>query len=296
MRASFAEIRIESGVTQAAQTSESIAAQAGPSRRVSSSTNPRGALMRLLLPTLTLLLAAIPAAFAQTAPGAPSLPEIAAMVKPLLVQMVPPVLYEHSSGWGRTVMAAHALRWHGIEPRIEKSPHNDGHWQKVKLLPRDLDKLDFKLTDPVAVDADRQTFQAYVDFIAGVEYEHQLWERGVRLYSGETRAHLRIQAWVNVESSFKVDTSNGLDFVFRLKATKAKVQASHLVVEHTAGIGGSGAKLLGEALETIVKEVEPGLQRRLQEKIEAALVKAADTREVRIGLGSLFSTKTPPKK
>ena len=217
--------------------------------------------------------------------------------KPLLVQMVPPVLYERSAQLGpHTAMAAHSVEWHGIEPRVVKSPHNDGLWQKVRLKPRELDKLEFKLTDPVAIDADRQSFQAYVDFVTGVEYEQQLWERGVRIYSGQTRAHLRIQAWVDIESSFKVDASTGLDFIFRLKATKAKVRASHLVVEHTAGIGGSGAKLVGEAIEGIVKEVEPGLQRRLQEKIEAALVKAADTREVRIGPGSLFSTKTPNKK
>jgi hypothetical protein len=256
----------------------------------------KGLAMRLLLPTLTLLLLALPAASAQTAPGAPSLPEIATMVKPLLVQMVPPVLYEKSRNWGHTVMAAHSVEWHGIEPRITKSPHNDGHWEKVKLMPLELGKLDFKLTDPVAVDADRQKFLAYVDFVAGIDYEHQLWERGVRLYSGETRGRLRVQAWVDIESSFKVDTTKGLDFVFRLKATKATVRASHLVVEHTAGIGGSAAKLLGEAIEAIVKEAEPGLQRKLQEKIEAALVKAADTREVRIGLGSLFSSKTPSKK
>jgi hypothetical protein len=251
--------------------------------------------MRLFLRMLTLLLLAVSPASAQT-PVAPSLPEIAAMVKPLLVQMVPPVLYEHTRNWGHTTMAFHGVHWHGVEPEVVKTPRNDGLWQKVRLKPRELDKLDFKLTDPVAIDAGRQSFQAYVDFVTGVEYEQQLWERGVRLYSGETRARLRLQAWVDIESSFKVDTSMGLDFVFRLKTTKAKVRASHLVVEHTAGIGGSGAKLLGEAIEGVVKEAEPGLQRRLQEKIEAALVKAADTREVRIGLGSLFSTKTSSKK
>ncbi|HEX3314243.1 MAG TPA: hypothetical protein VHR72_05085 [Gemmataceae bacterium] len=251
--------------------------------------------MRPHLSTLTLLLVAAPAAVAQT-PAAPSLPEIAAMVKPLLVQMVPPVLYEHTRNWGRTTMAFHGVHWRGLEPEVVKTPRNDGLWQKVRLKPRELDKLDFKLTDPVAIDADRQSFQAYVDFVTGVEYEQQLWERGTRLYSGATRAHVRVQAFVTVESSFKVDASNGLDFVFRLKATKAKVLASRLVVEHTAGIGGSGARLVGQAIEGLIKEVEPGLQRRLQEKIEAALVKAADTREVRIGLGSLFSSKSTPKK
>jgi hypothetical protein len=247
--------------------------------------------MRPALLTTTLLLFAATAAFAQTPSAAPSLSEVGTMVKPLLIESLPPILYEHTRNWGKTTLTANGVHWHGLRPEVVKTPRNDGHWQKVRLVPRDLHKLDFKLTDATTIDAEKQTFKAYLDFVAGVEYEQQLWERGVRVYSGETRARLRVQAWVDIESTFKVDTSKSFDIVFRLKATKATVGLSHLVVEHTAGIGGAGAKLLGEAIESIVKEVEPNLQRRLQERIQIGLVKAADTREIRIGFSSLLAKK-----
>jgi hypothetical protein len=226
----------------------------------------------------------------------PSLPQIGEMMKPYLVDALPKVLYEHNRSWGRTTMAMHAIRWHGLRPEIEKTPHNDGHWQKLRIVPRDpRTNLAFSLSEPKVIDADRRTFKAYVAFVAGLEYEQQLWEKGVRLYSGSTRAHVRVQALLDVESTLRWDTSKSAipDLVLRLKITKATVRMNDFVVEHTAGIGGTGAKLIGEGIEGIVKEAQPGLQERLQERMEAALVKAGDTRDIRLGFGALFGSKAP---
>ena len=175
-----------------------------------------------------------------------------------------------------------------------KTSQNDGHWQKIRISIRDPGRnLQFQLSEPKAIDAERQTFSAYVSFIAGLEYEQQLWEAGIRLYSGSTRARVRVTALLDVENTLRWDTDKSLipDLIIRLKVTKATVRTSDLVVEHTAGVGGTAAKLLGEAIEGLVKEAQPGLQRKLQERMEAALVKAGDTREVRIGLGSVFGPK-----
>ena len=46
-------------------------------------------------------------------------------------------------------------------------------------------------------------------------------------------------------------------------------------------------QLLG-TIEGLVREVQPDLERRLLDKAGAAIVRAADTREVRLGLGSIL--------
>jgi hypothetical protein len=220
-----------------------------------------------------------------------SLPQVAELMKPFLAKAVPPLLYEHNRNWGKTARAPHAVHWHGLRPEIVSTLRNDGHWQKVRLSPRHLaSTFDFRLSPAKTIDADRQSFQAYLSFEAGIDYEQQLWESGIRLYSGSTRARMRIKLWIDVESTARWDREKSFlpDFVIRLKATRAKLAYDDLVVEHTAGVGGSAAKLIGEVIEGLVHEFQPDLERRLLDKAGAAIVRAADTREIRFGLGSIL--------
>jgi hypothetical protein len=220
-----------------------------------------------------------------------SLPEVAQMIKPFLVKAIPPVLYEHNRNWGKTSRVPHAVHWHGLRPEVHSTPRNDGHWQKIRLTPRQLaGTLDFRMSPPKKIDDDRQSFQVYLTFVTGIEYEHQLWESGVRLYSGSTRARARIHLKMDVENTMRWDKTNYFlpDLVVRLRATNAKLAYNELVVEHTAGVGGSAAKLIGEAIEGLIREIEPDLERRLLDKAGAAIVRAADTREIRLGLGSIL--------
>ena len=221
----------------------------------------------------------------------PTLPQVAEMMKPFLIDAIPQKLYEHSRNWGKTSRAPHAVHWHGLRPEIVSTPRNDGHWQKVRVSPRNLaSTLDFRMSPAKKIDAERQSFQVFLSFVATIDYEHQLWESGVRLYSGNTRARVRVLLWMDVENTMRLDTKKSFvpDLIFRLKATNAKLAYNDLVVEHTAGVGGSAARVIGEAVEGLVKELQPNLERHLLDKAGAAIVRAADTREVRIGLSSLL--------
>jgi hypothetical protein len=73
---------------------------------------------------------------------------------------------------------------------------------------------------------------------------------------------------------------------FRLSAAgdATKADYDHFVTEHIAGLGGDAAKLLGDALQKILR---PALEKKLLPKASAAIVKAADTKELRVSLGSL---------
>src|SRR5262249_48223904 len=139
--------------------------------------------------------------------------------------------------------------------------------------------------------AERQAFQVYLSFMTTVDYEHQLWESGVRLYSGSTKARVRIKLWIDVENTIRLDTKKKSyipDLIVRLKATNAKVAYDDFVVEHTAGVGGTAAKVIGESIEGIMQELQPNLERQLLDRAAAAIVRAADTKEIRVGLGSFL--------
>jgi hypothetical protein len=73
-----------------------------------------------------------------------------------------------------------------------------------------------------------------------------------------------------------------------MRVTEAQLFYEDLKINHTAGIGGDGARILGEAIIDSVKRFKPDLERELLDKANAAIVRAADTKEVRISVESLF--------
>jgi hypothetical protein len=58
-------------------------------------------------------------------------------------------------------------------------------------------------------------------------------------------------------------------------------------------VGGETAKLLGDAAVDALRTFKPSLERNLVARANAAIVRAADTKEVRVNLANLFSTQKP---
>ena len=83
--------------------------------------------------------------------------------------------------------------------------------------------------------------------------------------------------------------------IVRLHVLSSSFGYDDVVVEHTAGVGGDAAKVLGELMLGIVKQAKPSLERKLIEKANAAVVKAGDTKEVRVSLADWLNGK-PAKK
>jgi hypothetical protein len=83
------------------------------------------------------------------------------------------------------------------------------------------------------------------------------------------------------------------DMVFRVRVTDAKLVYDKLVIEHTAGVGGDAAKVLGETFLDVARRVKPDLERDLLARANAAIMKAADTKEVRVSFESLLKGGTP---
>jgi hypothetical protein len=244
----------------------------------------------------SLLSLAVAGAVSAQAPSAAddSLETLAAALKPLVAESLPAVLYEKSTNWGHQELAPNGMRWHGVRPEVIKTLRNDGKWTRLCATAQELPRtLAINITDFKNLNADTQGFKVYVAFQTDVEYEQQNWNLGVRIWSGSVRARLQLKLALDCENVIRIESRKGLfpDIVFRLRVVKAEVSYDNLVVEHLNGIGGSAARLTGEALRSTLKQWKPSIERNLMARAEAAIVKAADTREVRIGLGGLVKKK-----
>lgn len=238
-----------------------------------------------------------PGAGAPTVPGTGSPEALAANLRTLLLQNIPDPLYEASPNWGHTTRGrklkfkGQGLRVHPAAVTVDK---NDGTWRKIRFTALNpAHNLTLEVRNVQRPDEGRMLFDAYVSFDARVEFQQQIWESGIRLYSGSTRARMRVRALLQCEVTSRFEKSKGLipDLVFRMRVVRSSLHYDNLVVEHIAGVGGEAARILGEALRDAMRQLHPSLERDLFEKANAAIVKAGDTKEIRVSVTSLLTGK-----
>lgn len=229
--------------------------------------------------------------------GGGSIDALAGSLRGFLVKSMPSPLYEDTRHWGlqKTVPQ---IKWRGkgvhVHPEKIEVKKNDGRWWKVRVTAERLpDTLVFDLRDARVVEPGRMTFTAFVSFDTHVDYDKQTWHSGRRTYSASIRARLRVKLTLHCEATARLDGNGGLlpDAVFRLRVLQAESGYDNFVVEHIAGLGGEAAKLLGDAARGSLKQWRPSMERELLARADAAIVKAGDTREVRVSLAKLLSKK-----
>lgn len=223
---------------------------------------------------------------------------IAAGLRGLLIETVPHPLYEDLSHWGQQKVVATGIKWRGqglkVYPERRYQAKNHGRWWQVRVTAEHLaDRLMLEVRDLGRSEPGKLTFTACLAFDAQVEYDRQIWNEGLRFYGAGVRARARIKAAMRCEVLTRMESNGGLlpDTVFRFRLLQAHVGYENLVVEHIAGLGGDAAKLLGEAVHEGMKQWRPSFERRLLEKASAALVKAGDTKEVRLGVANMLGKK-----
>ena len=130
-----------------------------------------------------------------------------------------------------------------------------------------------------------------------IRFEQQVWRNGLRLYGGETRGHCKGALLLKAEITTKTEFNKGSflpELTLRVRATSAELFYEKLEIDHTAGLDGEAAQTIGDLMLRTVKAVQPHLEEDLLEKANAAVVKAAGTRELKLALDKLLQAK--PKK
>ncbi len=251
--------------------------------------------MSRLVVTLTILLLGPGAVFAQTTSRTDDpLQQMSLLLRPIVIDVLPTPLYQKIDNWGHQVSVPVGVKWSGVRPRVSKSLRNHGEWRRVFISAPDLrHSLELKIYDAKKVNAETQSFKVFLALQMEVNYEQQNWESGVRLWSGSVRARAKVKLYLDCEDTLRIDASKGPlpDFVFRMRVTGAKVQYDNLVFEHINGLGGDAAKLIGKAAHRAMNQWRPSIERDLLAKAGNTVVQSADTREIRVGFGSLLQSK-----
>lgn len=227
----------------------------------------------------------------------PSEAFLSATFRDLLLANLPDPMVTSDRHWGQQKEVVVGLKWHKLKPEPQKSFRNDGHWQRMSVKAIDPSKtLALAVRDVRSPEPGITTFETFLGLDARLTFEQQLWKSGVRVYGGETRARCRAALRLKCEVTSKIEPKPGSilpDVVLRVRVTEAELNYTDLVCEHTAGLDGPMAKAVGEQIHKFVNQVKPSLEKDLLAKANSAIVKAADTRDVRVALDQLLSGKAP---
>ncbi len=232
--------------------------------------------------------------------------EVAAITKlarEMLLQKMPDPLVKANDGWGKQkefVVGKVMLRNPNKFPDAPRELFNDGIWRRFTVTARDPEKtLGIGFTELTRTDPETLVVTINVVMDINFRMEQQLWKRGLQIYSGETRGHcnagLQLKATVNHKTEFKPGALLP-EVALKITTTDAKLFYDKLVIDHTAGLDGQDAKAVGDFVVDMVKSVKPDLEKQLLEKGNAAILKAAGTKEIKLQLDKLVGAGVAPKK
>jgi hypothetical protein len=226
--------------------------------------------------------------------GGGSVDALAGTLRGFVIKALPSPLYEDTRQWGLQ-KPVREIKWRGkglhVHPEAREVPRNDGRWWKVRVTAEHLaDTLVLDLRDVQQPEPGRMTFTAFISFDTHIDFDRQTWHTGTRTYSGSIRARLRLKLTLRCEATARLDGGVLLpEAVFRLRVLQSASDYDNFVVEHIAGMGGEAAKLLGDAARGSLKQWRPSMDRDLLARADAAIVKAGDTKEVRVSLSKLLA-------
>jgi hypothetical protein len=241
-----------------------------------------------------LLMLALTTLFAQAPPipgalGAAA--KLADSLRDLIVHNLPEPLYVKTHNWDHKEPAFSRVQWKGPDghPKVLRVEKEEGEWTKFQAFALNTTKdLRLNLTNLQLPGEGKTTFDLEFSLPVRFLFERQIWKSGVRLYSGSAKGRLRLALTMHCEVTAGLEKGKLLpDLVFRLRATGAQVAYDQFVLEHIAGFGGEVAKDVGKLVRKAIHQWKPSIERELLAKANAALCKAADSREIRVGLDGL---------
>ena len=249
-----------------------------------------------------------------TAPlNAPKTPEqpkpeevagVTKMMREMALKNMPTPLVTANDGWGKTkefavgkVMLRNPNR---VGPEMPRERFNDGLWRRFTVSARDpAETLGIGITELVRPTDDTMLVTLNVAMDINFRMEQELWKRGIRLYGGETRGHCKAGVQLKLKVVQKLQfkpTALVPDVILTITTTEAKLFYDKIVIDHTLGLDGVDAEKAGDFVIDLVKAVKPDLEKELLEKGNAAIVKAAGTKEIKLELDKLSKAGLAPKK
>jgi hypothetical protein len=236
--------------------------------------------------------------FAQ-APPVPGTPGAAGRLsdalRDLIVHNLPEPLYVKTHDFDHKAPASSRVQGKGPDGHAEvlRGDKEEGEWTRFQAFALNPARdLQLTLTDLRFPEQGKMTFDLNMSLPVRFLFERQIRKAGVKLYKGTVKARLRLALTMHCEANAGLEKGSLLPtLVFRLRATAAQVAYDQFVLEHIAGFGGEAAREVGKLVRKAIHQWKPSIERELLARANAALCKAADTGEIRLGLDGLTRSK-----
>lgn len=218
------------------------------------------------------------------------------VLRGVALKNLPNPLFEASPGWGDTRMVTNQVKWRKegilLRPEVHKAPKNHGTWRKVRVEavnPEDtliLDLRNISFPQPGTM-----VFGVFLAFDARVTAVQENWNSGVRVYAGSVRARFRTQVFLKCEANAELVAGKWIlpDAVMHFRIVEAGLNYDNLDFEHVPGLGGTAADLIGNAAHKRLNDWHPSLERELLARASQSIVRAGQTKEVRISLSKVIN-------
>lgn len=238
---------------------------------------------------IVLASASLPAGAAEQPDQAKALTEL---VRPLVLASLPDPLVKSERDWGRQVVAPVGVKWRGVRPTVQKAVRNGGHWQRLTAVPIDPEQtFELAISDLSTPTPGKTAFTVRMALAVRGEHELQEWVGGVRVVSTTTRARCRVAVRLDCVCTSRVGVAPG-DLLpsaeLALAVERAECSYSGFVCERVAGVGGKPAALAGEATRAFIRRVKPSLEGEILTKANVAVMRAIESRPVRVELDKLL--------
>jgi hypothetical protein len=218
------------------------------------------------------------------------------VLRGVALKHLPQPLFEASPGWGETRMVVNQIKWRKkgilLRPEVYKTPRNHGTWRKVRVeaihpentLILDLRHVQFPQPGTLV-------FGVYLAFDTRANYVQENWNSGVRVYAGSVRARFRtiVHMKCQVDAEFVSGKSILPDAVLQFRIIEAGLSYDNLDFEHVPGLGGTAADLIGKAAHRSLNDWHPNLEHELLARASQSILRAGQTREVRISLSKVLN-------
>jgi hypothetical protein len=214
---------------------------------------------------------------------------LSSALRGFLAQKYPSISFEKTSGWGNKSRVLTGVKLKDLKGKYAEK--NNGTWKKIRVTsPSFSESLVVVLKDFKTQEDGALRFALDLAFPVRIDYTQQKWVDGLKLYDASVRARIEVAFSLQCEVTVRLEAGKGLfpDAVIHVRILGSNLKYDRLVVEHVAGLGGTAAKVIGEGILAILKKWHPSLERHLLDKANAAIVKAGNNKEVRIGLDKLL--------
>jgi hypothetical protein len=135
-------------------------------------------------------------------------------VRTLVLLNLPDPIVQSSPGWGTMKETTVGVKYHrdGLKlwTEVLKGQKPDGTWRRIAVKAVNPQQtLALALKDVVSPEPGKLTFTAFIGVDCEIKFEQQLWNKGNRLYSGETRGRCHGALLLKCEATNRVEPKPG---------------------------------------------------------------------------------------